>query len=418
MDDKASLEKIIEELKKDIELNPYDYMAYFDIGVAYYKLKEYDKAIASFQKAIDINPKRDEAYNNISTVYRKLNEEDIANEWYEKSKIIKKQNEHGLIVSDDDKKLTFISISNYRMFKNIEINLRDSHDNPLDIIVIAGENGTGKTTLFELIVEYSRINKSVIYLPAYRENIEDLKATILQKYIDKAYELNDFKVALAEFNAFINNVFEGLKFHFTISKIDYNQKSVKFKNSANDEFEMEALSTGEKTLLSKVLFLYFKDYKEKIILIDEPETSLHPSWQNHILKIYENFAKKYDSQVIIATHSPQIIGSAKPESLRILNKRKDGKIEVIDNYSKSYGLEVNKILLDIMGMSETRTPAVDKEIKYIKEQIYTNNFFDNEEFKNRWADLEKALGKDDLDLKLLKLEMKMREKRNVSNQQK
>jgi predicted ATP-binding protein involved in virulence len=164
-----------------------------------------------------------------------------------------------------------------------------------------------------------------------------------------------------------------------------------------------------------VLFLYFKDYKEKIILIDEPEISLHPSWQNHILKIYENFAKKYDSQVIIATHSPQIIGSAKPESLRILNKRKDGKIEVIDNYSKSYGLEVNKILLDIMGMSETRTPDVDKEIKYIKEQIYTNNFFDNEEFKNRWDDLEKALGKNDLDLKLLKLEMKMREKRNVSN---
>ncbi len=439
MDDKATLEKKIEALKKQIEINPNDYEAYYNMGNAYFylkeydnastayqkaieinpkdaelyystglaydKLKEYDNAITAYQKAIEINPRDDEAYNNISTAYGKLNKDDIAQEWYEKFKIIQKQNEHDLIVSDNNKKLTSISISNYRMFKNIEINFRDSHDHPLDIVVVAGENGTGKTTLFELIVEYSRIKKSVIYLPAYRENIEDLKATILQKYIDRAYELNDFKVALEELNAFIHNVFEGLKFHFTISRIDYkidiDKGSVKFTNSANDEFEMEALSTGEKTLLSKVLFLYFKDYKEKIILIDEPEISLHPSWQNHILKIYENFAKKYDSQVIIATHSPQIIGSAKNESLRILNKREDGKIEVVDN-QLAYGRDIEWVLEEVMGASFTREQSIKKRFDEAWELMNEQKY---EEAENAIDSIEQIIGTHDSEILKLRNEL-------------
>jgi predicted ATP-binding protein involved in virulence len=208
------------------------------------------------------------------------------------------------------------------------------------------------------------------------------------------------------------------------------------------------MSTGEKTLMSKVLYLYFQDIKNKIILIDEPELSLHPAWQNRVLKLYENFAKENNSQIIIATHSPHIIGSAKNEWVRVLTE--DG---AIDNFSQSYGLEFSKVLTDIMGVNNLRTPDIEKDFKYIKQEIYSNNYrnnpkfetiwkhleenlesndidlnslrddfelmkkmifsyknIDKEEFKKAWDRLEKKLGKSDLDLKLLRLEMKMRDR--------
>ena len=201
----------------------------------------------------------------------------------------------------------------------------------------------------------------------------------------------------------------------------------------------------------KVLYLYFKDLKNKVILIDEPELSLHPAWQNRVLKLYENFAINNNCQVIIATHSPHIIGSAKNEYIRILTE--DG---AIDNISKSYGLEFDKILTDIMGVENLRTPAVSEDFKFIKKEIYSNKYRNNlkfekvwrhlennlesnnidinslrddfklmknmifsyknigtEEFLKVWDRLERNLGKSDLDLKLLRLEMKMRDKIDV-----
>jgi len=62
------------------------------------------------------------------------------------------------------------------------------------------------------------------------------------------------------------------------------------------------------------------DLKDSVILIDEPELSLHPNWQNHILRVYKNIANQGNNQLIVATHSPQIISSTPNQSLRILIK--------------------------------------------------------------------------------------------------
>jgi ABC-type cobalamin/Fe3+-siderophores transport system ATPase subunit len=163
--------------------------------------------------------------------------------------------------------------------------------------------------------------------------------------------------------------------------------------------------------LSKVLYLFFRGYKDKVILIDEPELSLHPSWQNRVLKIYENFAIKNNCQIIIATHSPHIIGSAKPEYIKVLEKV-DNKIEVFE-YTQSYGLEFNQILTNIMGLNYTRTPEVAKKMDNIKSMIIKNEY-NSDKFKSEWSELETILGKNYLDLKLLKLEIASRRK-NASN---
>lgn len=68
------------------------------------------------------------------------------------------------------------------------------------------------------------------------------------------------------------------------------------------------------------------DINNSVILIDEPEISLHPKWQQKIVKVYENIGE--NNQMIIATHSPHIVSSVKSESLKLLIKSEDG-IEII-----------------------------------------------------------------------------------------
>jgi len=181
---------------------------------------------------------------------------------------------------------------------------------------------------------------------------------------------------------------------FTIEDIDIvvrDNEKVIFKNSSGATFDIGELSTGEKTLLSKVLYLYFKDYKDKVILIDEPELSLHPSWQNRVLKIYENFAKISDCQIIIATHSPHIIGSAKNEYLRILKKNNEGKVEVIKDL-KAEGRDINSILFDVMGEVAYRPREFDDKIDRLHIAIDDKKF---DEANQRLEELKLSYGEND-----------------------
>ncbi|MCG9719729.1 AAA family ATPase, partial [Vibrio alginolyticus] len=46
-----------------------------------------------------------------------------------------------------------------------------------------------------------------------------------------------------------------------------------------------------------------------IFLVDEPEISLHVDWQRKFLSDIESITNVKETSFIIATHSPQIIGS-------------------------------------------------------------------------------------------------------------
>ena len=138
---------------------------------------------------------------------------------------------------------------------------------------------------------------------------------------------------------------------------------------------------------------------------------LHPAWQNRVLKLYENFAKENNCQIIIATHSPHILGSAKSEYIRLLTE--DG---VVDSFSNTYGAKVSQILTDIMGVKDLRTPEVNEKFVVIEDMIVENQF-DTDEFKEKWQELEDTLGKNYFDLKLLKLEIASRRK-DVQNNKK
>ncbi|CAA6811680.1 MAG: Putative ATP-binding protein [uncultured Sulfurovum sp.] len=360
-------------------------------------------------------------------------------------------------------KLRKLHIEDHKMFKDFDIDFVDENDKVLPIVVLAGVNGSGKTTLLDSLGK-TKQEQHLLKLENYttieireNDNIEftydnlkqDLNLDIPNKFfmfyadnivyfsagIDDTKKVADefvktFYFYLKEkdyrpseiteyFNQYMKDIFNDLDIGFKYSHLDKEDKvwftsddgdGYYYTDKDNEEkvlFTIDELSTGQKTLLSKILYIYFKDYKDKVILIDEPELSLHPKWQSQVLSIYEKLAEKNNCQIIIATHSPHIIGSAKPEYLRVL-KKVDNKIEVAQ-YTQSYGLEFSQILTDIMDVEYLRTPEVAKKMAHVKLMIIENSY-DSDEFKKEWDELENMLGKNYLDLKLLKLEIASRRK--------
>lgn len=80
-------------------------------------------------------------------------------------------------------------------------------------------------------------------------------------------------------------------------------KSEKF----NRDIPLAGLSSGEQHMIILFYNLLFKCEENSLILIDEPEISLHISWQNNFINDLLRIKTITPFEVIIATHSPDII---------------------------------------------------------------------------------------------------------------
>ena len=59
------------------------------------------------------------------------------------------------------------------------------------------------------------------------------------------------------------------------------------------------------------MFKFIFEVPEKsILLIDEPELSLHVAWQLQFIQDVKEIAKTRDLQIVIATHSPEIVSES------------------------------------------------------------------------------------------------------------
>jgi len=80
-----------------------------------------------------------------------------------------------------------------------------------------------------------------------------------------------------------------------------------FKTLDGKSLSPTALSSGEQHELILFYELLFKVSPNSLILIDEPELSLHVAWQQEFLKDLADITKLAEIDILIATHSPQII---------------------------------------------------------------------------------------------------------------
>ena len=95
---------------------------------------------------------------------------------------------------------------------------------------------------------------------------------------------------------------------FTHKKMELSTKDgFVFIASDGRQLKPQQLSSGEQHVLVLLYQLLFTVKSDSLILIDEPELSLHVFWQQQFIRDMQDIIRLSGFDILIATHSPQII---------------------------------------------------------------------------------------------------------------
>jgi predicted ATP-binding protein involved in virulence len=132
--------------------------------------------------------------------------------------------------------------------------------------------------------------------------IEEILSAYLQ---DVENKLSVFDGLLAKIELLKSMVTNRLQF----KKMAFSQEEgFIFTTSRGQPLSPQNLSSGEQHILIQIYDLLFSDRPDSLILIDEPEISLHVAWQLSFLEGLHQITSLVPHDIVLATHSPQIIG--------------------------------------------------------------------------------------------------------------
>ncbi len=142
--------------------------------------------------------------------------------------------------------------------------------------------------------------------------------------------------------------------------IDITSEDFIFESANGKRVKFEDLSNGEQALYFRAIYLSHLRLENTIIMIDEPEDALHPTWQQKVMQLYENIGE--NNQVIVATHSPHIIGSCKAEEVFLLEIEAKNIGVTHPKYTKGHSIDY---ILEVMGANPRDTSVIKLIDKYL-----------------------------------------------------
>lgn len=211
-----------------------------------------------------------------------------------------------------------------------------------DVNILVGINGAGKTTLLNAMYTYYTSTggkkqegvakgsdlegASISYIRSFdvpsnvkrsshsplMDELENL--VIKNKY---SYSFFDYRMRalnfpeesrtvnerIEKFIVLVNTFFSETKKRM---EIDKQENSLIFIDDSSDhqKIVLEQLSAGEKQMLLILLTVFLMDRKPAVLLMDEPELSLHVTWQERLIASLRKLNP--NCQLILTTHSPSI----------------------------------------------------------------------------------------------------------------
>ncbi|WP_310429002.1 AAA family ATPase [Chamaesiphon sp. VAR_48_metabat_135_sub] len=144
------------------------------------------------------------------------------------------------------------------------------------------------------------------------QDVDEKTKNVLSVYVDdvekKLSVFNEIASKIELLREIINN-----KFAYSYKQMDFSkERGFIFKTLNTSSLNPETLSptdlsSGEQHELVLLYELLFKVQPSSLVLIDEPELSLHVGWQTQFLKDLQEITKLADLDILMATHSPDII---------------------------------------------------------------------------------------------------------------
>lgn len=222
----------------------------------------------------------------------------------------------------------------------------------------------------------------------------------INELIDHTDEIVKFKKTIYAMREILNyghiNSSEKLKWKMNIEQID-NEENYRLiqdvADSASDiEVKLSKLSDGQgvycNTFATIFSILTNKNFMDKIIILDEPDSNLHPEWSrnfiNDLKRLIDNYLLKGKVQIIITTHSPYIVSDVFKNSVfnlidkTDLNKdndyRRNGKRVLIKNAKVSFGANI----YDLMGDSFFMEASIGEFAKNTILEISKKQLFDSQ----------------------------------------
>jgi len=140
------------------------------------------------------------------------------------------------------------------------------------------------------------------------DNIEENDTKVLSLYIkDNEEKLSVFDILIDKIELF-TDILNNRRFNFKSIEIDKDRGFI-FISKDKSILKLTELSSGEQHEVVLLFELLFKAEENSLVLIDEPEISLHVVWQKEFLNDIKEIIELQRIDIIIATHSPQIINN-------------------------------------------------------------------------------------------------------------
>ena len=165
---------------------------------------------------------------------------------------------------------------------------------------------------------------------------------------------------------------EDLNYIYKLKQYDLVQAAsvVFYKNGK--QIASEAMSSGEFAMLSMVLSISTAaSDSHTLILIDEPELSLHPNWQMTIIDNLDRALKDQVCHLLIATHSHMLVSDLpmNRSSVSQWEKDKDGNLIANRIEENTYGWSAEEVLLKVFKTATDRNRYFGERIAKLLEQM-------------------------------------------------